>query len=448
MKTIAVIIAFLIAAGGVFAQILPPPSTTVRSLSGQFIVFGARTPAVRPLPRGMANASLVSLEPTLVTVSAERIKQAVWRELGVTGSWQNKIAITLRPARYADEPVNIVSDRSMGVWNYRVTMPDQISRERYLRAMVQVVLLELANRAAGERPAEIPAWLVEGLGYQLLAGHGPDLVINAPRLSMNGVTYNPPVTTDARPISSLEKAHKILLGDTPLTFEELSWPAPGQIDGNDGPRYRASAQLFTCELMKLRGGKECMREFIAALPAYLNWQMAFLQGFKSHFTRPLDIEKWWALQSTGFVSRDLIKTWTYEESWNKLATALAAQVDVFRNTNEMPARAEVTLQTIVRDWAPAKQEAVLREKVAELESLRSQIAPELVGLTAEYSQAMNTYLKQRDWTVYSSQKGGVTLNKNPRGQRELLKRLDALDARLAKIRPRGLAANAQDARAR
>lgn len=448
MKTIAVITALLTAAGGVFAQINPPPSTTVRSLSGQFIVFGSRTPAVRPLPRGAPNAGWVSLEPTLVAVSAERIKQAVWRELGVTGLWQNKIAITLRPARYADEPVNIVSDRSMGVWNYRVTMPDQIARERYLRAMVQVVLLELANRAALDQSAEIPAWLTEGLMNQLLAGHGPDLVINAPRLSMNGVTYNPPVTTDARPISSLEKAHKILLGNTPLTFEELSWPAPGQIDGNDGPRYRASAQLFTCELLKLRGGKECMREFIAALPDYLNWQMAFLQGFKPHFTRPLDIEKWWALQSTGFVSRDLIKTWTYEESWNKLAATLSAQVDVFRSTNEMPVGAEVTLQTIVRDWDPVKQESVLREKVGELESLRSQIAPELVGLTAEYGQAINSYLKQRDWTVFSSQKGGITLNKNPRGQRELLKRLDALDARLAKIRPGGIAANARDAGAR
>ena len=371
MKTTAALITLLIAATGVGAQILPPPpGTTARSVSGQFVVFGPRTAMPRPPIRAATNANWVTLEPTLVTVSAERIKQAAWRELGVTGSWQNKISITLRPARYSDDPVRVVSDHSMGVWNYRVEIPEQVTRERYLRALVEVVLLELANRNTHEQSAEIPAWLTEGITMQLLAGHGPDLVLNTPRMSMNGVTYSPPAITDFRPISPLEKAHKTLLGEIPLTFEELSWPAPGQLDGGNGPQYRACAQLFTCELLRLRGGKDCMREFIAALPGYLNWQMAFLQGFKPHFARPLDIEKWWSLQSTGFVSRDLIQTWTYEESWSKLAAALLAPVDVFGNTNDLPLRAEVTLQTIVRDWEPARQETVLHDKISELESLR------------------------------------------------------------------------------
>lgn len=448
MKTTATIAALLIAVNGVFAQIPPPAATPARSMSGQFIVFGSRTPALRPMPRAATNANWVSLEPTLVSVSAERIKQAVWRELGVTGSWQNRISITLHPARSGDEPVNIVSDRSMGVWNYRVAMPDQISRERYLRALVQVVLLELANRDARGQPAEIPPWLTEGLTGQLLASHGPDLVINAPRLSLNGVTYNPPVTTDARPVSPLEKAHKILLGETPLTFEELSWPAPGQIDGSDGPQYRACAQLFTCELLKLRGGKDCLREFLGALPSYLNWQMAFLQGFKPHFTRPLDIEKWWALQSTGFAGRDLIQTWTYEDSWNKLAAALMASVDVFGSTNELPLLAEVKLQTIVRDWEPAKQEAVLRGKVGELESIRLRIAPELAGLTSEYRQAIDLYLNQRNPSTSGGQQSHIAPGQIMRGQRDLLKRLDALDVRVAKLRPRAPLANLPVARAR
>ena len=442
MKTAATIVTLLTAATSLFAQALPSPFNTARSLSGQFLVFASRAPALRPALGAATNGNWVSLEPTLVTVSAERIKQAVWRELGVTGSWQNKISITLHPARSGDEPVNIVSDHSQGVWNYRVAMPDQMVRERYLRAIVQVVLLELANRAAREQPAEIPAWLTEGLTYQLLAGHGADLVINTPRLSLNGVTYNPPVTTDARPISSLEKAHKIMLGDTPLTFEELSWPAPGQMDGGDGPRYRACAQVFTCELLKLRGGKDCLREFLAALPAYLNWQMAFLQGFKPHFTRPLDIEKWWALQSTGFASRDLIQTWTYEESWSKLAAALAAPVDVYRSTNDLPLRAEVKLQTVVRDWEPAKQEPVLRDKIAELESLRLRIAPELVAITAEYGLALGNYLKPRAAPVNNRQSNPISARLAMRVPSDLLKRLDALDVQVEKLRPRPVAASA------
>lgn len=442
VKTIAALATLLIAAQGTFAQMLPPASTTARSMSGQFVVFGPRTGTPRLPVYAATNASWVTLEPTLVSVSAERIKQAVWRELGVTGQWQNKISITLRPARSGNEPVRIVSDHTLGVWNHRVEMPDQITRERYLRVLVEAVLLELANRNARQQSAEVPVWLTEGLALQILAGTGPDLVISTPHMNLNGVTYNPPATTDFRQISPLEKAHKTLLGETPLTFEELSWPAPGQFEGSEAARYRACAQLFTYELLRLRGGKDCMKEFIAALPAYLNWQMAFLQGFKPHFTRPLDIEKWWALQSTGFVSRDLIQTWTYEESWRKLADALAAPVDVFGSTNELPLRAEVKLQTVVRDWEPAKQETVLHDKIADLESLRMRIAPELVALTGEYIQAIDAYLKQRNRPGTVTKLGRITLNQPTRRQRDLLQQLEALDARVAKMRPNALAANA------
>ena len=440
MKITTAIVTLLIAAGGVSAQLLPPSSIPARSLSGQFTVFDAPAPMFRPTLQGATGADWVSLDPTLVAISAERIKQAVWRELGVTGSWRNQVFITLQPAFFVDQPVKLVADHSLGAWNYRVTMPDRITRERFLHAMVQVVLTELANRNAREQTVEIPPWLLEGMTRQLLSGHGPDLVLNTPRLNMNGVTYNPATTTDFHPVSQLEKAHKTLVGETPLTFEELCWPAPGQIEGSEGPSYRACAQVFTDGLLKLPGGKDCMREFIAALPSYLNWQMAFLQGFKPHFTRPLDVEKWWALQSTGFAGRDIIQTWKYEESWNKLADALIARVDVFRSTNELPVRAELKLQTIVREWDAAKQEAVLHGKVEELETLHFRIAPELAGLTLEYSEALATYLNQLNASAVRVQRAPVAPSQVIRGRRDVLKRLDTLDARIEKMRPGSLAA--------
>lgn len=437
MKTFSTIAALLVVAGGVFAQGLPSAPETVRSVSGQFTVFPPRYPNLRPPPIS-GKANLLTLEPTLLAVSAERIKQVVWRELGVSGQWQNRIVIKLRTARQADELVGIESERAQLGWNYRVEMPDQITSERYLRAVVQVVLLELANRSAREQCAEIPVWLTEGLTYQLLANHSAELVLNTPRLNVNGITYNP-VTTDIKRVSLLEKAHKVLLGETPLTFEELSWPAPGQIDGSDGLRYRASAQLLLRELLDLRGGKDCMREFVAALPNYLNWQMAFLQGFKPHFSRPLDIEKWWALQATGFAGRDLIQTLPYEESWSRLAAALSERVDSFGNTNELPTRAEVKLQTIVREWTPAKQEYVLREKLKELESLRLRIAPELAPLAIEYSAALAGYLKQQEAPGLLG-KHSPFASSQKRAQRDLLKSLDVLDARVEKLKPRPLVA--------
>ena len=442
MKITAAIAILLIAAGSVFAQIFPSASTQVRSLSGQFLVFQAQAPMFRPTLRWATNADWVSLEPTLVTISAERIKQAVWRELGVTGSWQNQITVTLQPTYFVDQAVRVVPDRSLGVWNYRVMMPDQITREQFLHTMVQVVLDELANRRnAREQTVEIPAWLTEGLTRQLLSNQGPDLVLDTPRQSMNGILS----TTDFRPVSPLEKAHKTLVGETPLTFEELCWPAPGQLEGSDGPRYRACAQVFTYGLLNLPGGKGCMREFVAALPDYLNWQMAFLKGFKPHFTRPLEVEKWWALQSTGFAGRDLIQTWAYEESWNKFSAALVAKVDVFRSADEMPERAELKLQAIVRDWEPAKQEAVLRGKIEEFQSLRVRIAPELAGLTMEYSQALNTYLSQHYVAPTRLQRAPLAPAQIVRAQRDLLRKLDALDARVTKMRAGSLAASAPTA---
>ena len=441
MKTAVTLAAMIIWANGVDAATLPAPFTASRSMSGQFVVFGPRMPAVRPTIKAATNANWVTLEPTLVTVSAERIKLALWRELEVTGSWQNKISIALRTARSGNEPINIIADRSLGLWSYRVEMPDQVTQERYLRAMVEVVLLELANRNSPERCAEIPIWLIEGLTLQLQSGHGPDLVLNTPQLRLNGVTYTPPATKDVRQLSRLERTHKTLLGETPLSFEELSWPTPEQITGPDGPRYRACAQLFTHELLKLRGGEACLRNFIFTLPAYLNWQMAFLQGFQPHFSRPLDIEKWWSLQATGFASRDLIQTWTYEESWHKLTATLAAQVDVFGNTNQMPVRAEVKLQTVIRDWEPAKQESLLRPKIAELESLRASLAPELIDLATEYTQCLETYLNQRDPSTARGQRSHFATRPSPRRQTEALQQLDALDARAARMNPKAALAS-------
>lgn len=449
MKLVTAIVLLLSAVAGSRGQGLLSPNSQVRSLSGQFVVFQTPSTAMRPALRGATNSDWVTLEPTLVTISAERIKQAVWRELGVTGPWQNQVAITLQPTFFIDQPVKIIPDCSMGVWNYRVALPDQITRERYLHAMVQTILEELANRQNRKPQAvEIPAWLVEGMTRQLLANQGPDLVLNTPRLKMNGVNFNPAVTTDFRPISPLEKAHKTLVGETPLTFEELCWPAPGQIEGSDGPRYRACAQVFTYNLLRLPGGKDCMREFIAALPFYLNWQMAFLQGFKPHFSRPLDVEKWWALQSTGFASRDLIQTWTFEESWNKLAATLVTPVDVFRNTNEMPVRADIKLQKIVSDWESAKQEPVLRGKIEELGALRLRVAPELAGIAAEYIQALETYMNQRDVTPVRGQRSPQPSTKMIRGQRTVIQQLNLLDLRLARLQPNSLASSTSSAKSR
>ncbi len=57
---------------------------TRSSVSGQFVVIGVEPVlVVQPPAFAVTNAELVRLEPALLAVSAERIKQPLWRQLGV-----------------------------------------------------------------------------------------------------------------------------------------------------------------------------------------------------------------------------------------------------------------------------------------------------------------------------------------------------------------------------
>ena len=111
---LALAIAVLLGAlrGVATAQPAGSDLVSVRSYSGQFIVYAGRSSAPLPLASGLAtNQDFVRLEPTLVTVSCERIKQALMRELGVTAPWRGTVYVVLYPARAPGEPITISSER-------------------------------------------------------------------------------------------------------------------------------------------------------------------------------------------------------------------------------------------------------------------------------------------------------------------------------------------------
>ena len=86
----------------------------------------------------------------------------------------------LHPAQSTDETVTIVSRHSPDGWNYQVQLPDVVSRTRFARALTGVLLLELANRDAHARSAEIPAWLTDGLSQELLATAWQEIILSSP----------------------------------------------------------------------------------------------------------------------------------------------------------------------------------------------------------------------------------------------------------------------------
>ncbi len=403
-----------------------------RSQSGQFIVSSASASGNNPLAQVLrTNRQWIELEPTLLVVSCERVKQAVVRDFGMTAPWRGRICVSLFPATSAEDSLTLAAERFRDEWDYRLSVPDVVERTRLMRGLVQVVLLEIANRQAGGRSAELPAWLVVGFTERLLSASEAELLFSPPRKEVGGLKLDSSVTTH-RHMDERAALHARLQEYPALTLQELSWPTETDFDGATAAAYRTSAQVFVAELMRLRNGPACFRAFLEELPKHFNWQTAFLKAFSQHFRRQLDVEKWWALQVAYLGGRDLLHTWPAADSWQKLQEAIRVPVQVRAASNELSTAAEaIPLQTVIRDWPHLRQTPVLRARLQQLELVRQRVAPEVLPLAEDYRRVLTTFLANRD-------KQGTVLARGPVVRPGLLRlvnstvrELDALDARLS-----------------
>jgi hypothetical protein len=431
----ATICALLLFSSPAGAQWDPDQFLVTRSVSGQFVVHAPR--ALESLALGQQAATptnMVRLDPALLPVSCERIKQLLYREMGATAPWQSKIFIVLYASREPEPAPAIISERFRNGWRYRVELPNELPRAAYVRALLQVLLLEMANRTAQERSAEIPTWLIEGFTRQLLASSDLEIILQPPGTGGRGLRFTP-TFVDARKDNPLLATHSEITGRVPLTFEQLSWPAPGQLRGEPGEYYSGSAHLFVSRLLRLENGRACLRTMIETLPAYYNWQFAFLHAFSRWFQRPLDVEKWWTLTVVHFSDRDLAQTWPMAESWEKLDQGLRAAIEIRSNTNDLPLRSEIPLQTVIAEWPPVQQDQVLQAKLRELDLLRVRVADDLVGLVDEYRLAIQRYLADKDRTGLIPFRKKAIRQHAARSTIETLNRLDARRAAIARAKP-------------
>jgi len=421
------------------AQTSLPDTSSARSVSGQFIVTGVPSRPVgsrlAAMPEIATNTDFVRLEPALLAVSAERIKVLLGRELNpelrgldLPPPPPGKIFLALHPAQSTDEGVTIVSRCSPGGWDYQVRLPDVLSRTRYLRAMTGVLLLESANRDTRARSAEIPAWLTDGLSQELLATVWQEIILSSPNKVMNGPPVSRTVKT-ARGMDSLAGARRVLRDHAALTFEQLSWPTDAQLAGDDGGVYRASAQLFVNELLALKNGPAHLRAMLETLPKFYNWQMAFQAAFRENFPRPLDVEKWWAVQVVSFVARNPGPAWTPAVSRDKLDEILSVPVKMRTESNALPAHAGISLQAVIRNFDRARQVAILQTKLRDLELSQLRMAAPFAVLTGEYRRAIADYLGSGQhtspvlrWVKHPFTSSSKTIMNGT------LRKLDALDA--------------------
>ncbi|TAK96365.1 MAG: hypothetical protein EPO07_14620 [Verrucomicrobia bacterium] len=387
-------------------------------------------------PDSLEGRQFLELESTLLAVIADRVRQAVSAETGLTGQWRDKIYLSLKPAESAGETVTIFSERYRDGWVYRLTLPNVIERRQLVRALVNAILLEHCNQNVRERSIEIPAWLSEGLTQHLLATRESELMLPPPRLAAHGLRFQvaQPAAGRARRNDPLAAARQSLRAHRLLTVEQLSWPTEEQLSGADDSVYFFSAQVFVKELLGLKDGKHRLCAFLDTLPQFYNWQTAFYRVYDTEFAKPIDLEKWWSLQLVHFAGRDPGEVWTAGESCEKLDALLLTSVEVRKSSRNLPERDAVSLQTILSDWNYSQQKNVITAKLRELELARLRVAPAITPLVDEYRTVLHSYLDRRESTTMS-----LTVNKSaflsPRVvTREYIEKLNTLDARRKSLR--------------
>jgi hypothetical protein len=376
--------------GSELSQQMPAP---LRSLSGQFMVVDLRVSG-GSAPPGRAAPELLELSPPFLVVSCERIKQALYDDLGLGRDWRGNIRVALR-SWSPGATASIRVERFGASWIYQLDLPEWIDRGQFARTLVQGLLLELANRTATERSAEIPLWLSEGLTQRLLAAREVELILPPPHLNIRGLTLGPTLLQQRDP-DPLESVRRQLQDRPALSIMDLSWPEPEKFTPAEADFFQGNAQLFVTELRLIRNGPVHLRQFVAALPQFYNWQAAFWRAYDPHFPNQLALEKWWALQTTHFAGRDHRQLWSGSESAHQLEAVLQTTVAVRTSPRELPVRTQVSLATVIAEWDTVRQMATLPGKIRDLEQIQTRVAPEYMILVHDYRRWMDDYVKKRN----------------------------------------------------
>jgi len=425
MKTLAIMLGSVIASAAWAAQ--PDGSVrTVKSSSGQFVVRG---PAIAQLSTNSAfgDSTLIELDPNILAVSCERIKQALLRELSMMDLWRGRVYVEFNPMLTANQAPVIFAKPYLDGWQYQVEMARSIQRTKLVSGLVQVLLLEIANRNAGLRSAEIPLWLSEGVAQVLVHENEVDLVVPHSERNFNLVNLSWQVRQAARR-DPLRETRERLQTHAAFSFTRLSDGLPYSAPDETWKTFQASTQLFVRELARLPGGRARLVEMLYELPHYLNWQTAFLNAFRGLFPRLLDVEKWWAVTLTHFTGQDPTQAWAIPVALQKLDEALHPPVLVSGSRKDMPQRARMSIQRIINEWDYLRQRIVLKGVTTQLFSVRLKSPPELVALVEENRATIENYLAKRDQVGMARSLPGLPPLRADFLVADVVRRLNELDA--------------------
>ncbi|MCS7089124.1 MAG: hypothetical protein RMN51_07895 [Verrucomicrobiota bacterium] len=401
------------------------------SHSGQFLASQVwKVPLSADLVALSTNAAYMRVEPALLLVSAERVGQRLRHELSLLPPARSRIHLTVIPAQSPADSLTLLAERMPAGWKYRLGVPVVVNRQRLLEGLVHVILLEIANQAAGELSTDLPAWLVSGLAARLQSLAGEELLFAAP--SGAGPVVFRRTVIERRRYDPLAQARPVLEQHGPLTWQELSWPGVAGHPETESDRFRASAELLVHELLRLPQGSAKLTKFLIHRARFLNWQTAFLTAFEAEFPRMLDVEKWWALQVACFRFEPIHGAGRASLGWTDLQASVQVPAEIRATPDELPrAKTNVSLQTVIRQWDWARQQTALMACALRLEQLIGRLPPEAQVMAMAYVRALRRYLTQRPNADLPVPATGMVRPGLPRLVYETLQQLDALDAELA-----------------
>jgi len=262
--------------------------------------------------------------------------------------WRGRVYVQINSTLATNQAPIVFAKPYLDGWQYQVELARSIERPKLVSGLVQVLLLEIANRTAGLRSAEIPLWLSEGLAQALIHESVVDLVVPHPERNVNLVSLSWQARQAVRR-DPLREARERLQTHAALSFTKLGIGLPNSAPDETWKTFQASAQLFLRELVRLPGGRSRLVQMLYELPHYLNWQTAFLDAFRGQFPRLLDAEKWWAVTLTHFTGQDPTQAWAMPVALQKLDEALHPPVLVSSNRKDMPQRMRMSVQRIIND---------------------------------------------------------------------------------------------------
>ena len=412
-----------------------PHQPTIYSRSGQFVIHSRQftTPTLRQ-PLGATNRAYVVIQPDALAVAAERVKQRLLGELTVPDRWRSRIHLLIvKGDQVAAPPIPMAALFSDG-WQYSLRVPERVEAGVLVRALVEVLLMEIANRYPGSHPPEIPRWLADGLAGLMLTEVGPDLVPQSNDLLdrlANGWGQLRANTRVGRYFGRDTELRNFLQQHPPLTFNDLTLPLPEALAGNQRNVFEACSQLLVQELLRLPNGRALCWEMLARLTQSFNWQTAFMRTYGRYFPQMVDVEKWWAVTLLQFSGREAANDWSRAATLQELDQVLGVPVAVRPSRDAAPENAVVPIQRAVAELPLPQQARLLRTKIGQLEMLQANAAPELVPLVTGYLVALQEYLAERTGASTSlGEKGRSTANV-PLTLRRLTLRLAALDTERA-----------------